>query len=154
MISRLGCRERCARLAVALPPALRLGVMAVAVVASGWGEAGSLNAQPAAPTAAMCGRTGDASQLLLALQKPSAERLWRDTKLFVMRDNDDGSLWAFSIKNSTVHPAVRCRRPLTGAAAPDVDAGLLCPAGEAACASFAAQADAKFDEAAAAAPRR
>ncbi len=96
-------------------------------------------AQPAPDIRSMCGRTGDVSQLLLDLQKPNAERLWRDSKLFVMRDPDDGSLWAFSIKNSTVHPAVRCRRP-------GADAGLLCPGSDAACASFATQADEKFEE--------
>lgn len=98
-----------------------------------------------AETAAICGRAGDVSAHLLALQKPAAERLWRDTKLFVMRDRDDGSLWAFSIKNSTVHPAVRCRRPLPGGAASGMEVGQICPAGDAACASFAAQADEKFE---------
>lgn len=110
-----------------------------------------LVATPAiAQSGGLCGRTGDVSQLLLELQKPAAERLWRDTKLFVLRDHDDGTMWAFSIKNSTVHPAVRCRRPLPGGAASGFETGQLCAAGEAACASFAEQVEEKFAAAAAA----
>ena len=116
-----------------------------------------LMAAPAmAQSGGLCGRTGDVSQLLLELQKPAAERLWRDTKLFVLRDHDDGTLWAFSIKNSTVHPAVRCRRQVPGGAGPGFEVGQMCPAGEAACASFAEQVDEKFAAAApaSAAPER
>lgn len=122
--------------------------------------AGALALLVATPSMAqsggLCGRTGDVSQLLLELQKPAAERLWRDNKLFVLRDHDDGTMWAFSIKNSTVHPAVRCRRPLPGGAGPGFQVGQLCAAGEAACASFAEQVDEKFAAAvpASAAPER
>lgn len=94
--------------------------------------------------ARLCGRAGDVSQLLLEMQKPAAERLWRDTKLFVLRDHDDGTLWAFSIRNSTVHPAVRCRRPLQGREGQSFEIGQVCAASDVACASFAQQVDEKF----------
>lgn len=114
--------------------------MALALSTAVTATAALAGAQPAG----LCGRTGDVSHLLLELQKPTAERLWRDAKLFIVRDRDDGALWAFSIKNSTVHPAVRCRRPVQGGVGPGFDVGQICPAGEAACASFAEQVDEKF----------
>lgn len=100
-------------------------------------------ASPAAAAPdALCGRSGSISELLLGLQRPEVESLWRDKMLFVVRDGQDGTLWAFSIKNTTVHPAVRCRRAVAGAAR---DSGLLCASSEKSCASFAAQADERFD---------
>lgn len=137
-------------------PILGLAVLGPAVLGQGGLVAASpppsapAVAQSASGPGSICGRAGDVSRLLLDLQKPAAERLWRDTKLFVLRDHDDGSLWAFSIKNSNVHPAVRCRRPSPGDPSSGTDTGLLCPASEAACASFAAQADGRFDAAGAA----
>jgi hypothetical protein len=97
-----------------------------------------------AEPATVCGRSGDVAGLLLSLQTPAVEGLWRDKLMFVMRDNADGSLWAFSLKNSTVHPAVRCRRPVAPRDGVTHEAGQICGASEKACASFAAQADARF----------
>lgn len=94
---------------------------------------------------ATCGRMGDVASILLGLQKPATTTLWRDKILFVLRDGDDGSLWAFSIKNTTVHPAVRCRRAPPGARAADIETAQICAAGDRACASFASQADKRFD---------
>lgn len=130
---------------------------------AGWLAAGAAlawcgTAQAAPDT--LCGRSGAIADLLLSLQKASVESLWRDKTLFVLRDHEDGSLWAFSIKNSTVHPAVRCRRPprtgdgrQPGPAAetgPAPEIGQICTAGDKACASFATQADARFAAVAAA----
>lgn len=121
-------------------------VLSCCGVLAGWSAASAQGITAgAAQVGPLCGRVGDVSQLLLDLQKPSVERLWRDTKIFILRDHDDGSLWAFSIKKSTVHPAVRCRRAIPGDTAPRFEVGQICPSGEAACASFAAQSDEKFD---------
>lgn len=89
-------------------------------------------------SATVCGRAGGIPDILLGLQKPSTTSVWRDKTLFVLRDGDDGTLWAFSVRSTTVHPAVRCRRG-TG------ESGLVCGAGEKACASFTRQADDRFD---------
>ena len=88
---------------------------------------------------------GDVASILLGLQKPATTSLWRDKTLFVLRDGDDGSLWAFSIKNTTVHPAVRCRRAPPGARAAAIETAQICTAGDGACASFASQAERRFD---------
>ena len=134
----MSCRGTCAR----SRPRTSRAACAVALFTSVVWDAGPLMA---AQDASICGRAGEVSQLLLALQKPTAERLWRDTKMFVIRDREDGSMWAFSIKNSTVHPAVRCRKAASSGAPASVDVGQICAAGEAACASFARQVDDRFD---------
>ncbi len=105
--------------------------------------------QPATPATApqpgtICGRSADVSQLLLSMQKASVENLFRDKMMFVLRDQDDSSVWAFSIKHTTVHPAARCRRDVSSGDTPRVEIEQVCGASEKACASFASQADERF----------
>lgn len=123
-------------------PRMRIAVaraVATVAVAGGVGLACFGYAMAGAgPSAAVCGRGGGIPDILLGLQKPATTSLWRDKTLFVLRDGDDGTLWAFSVRSTTVHPAVRCRRG-TG------ESGLVCSAGEKACASFTRQADDRFD---------
>lgn len=108
----------------------------------GFACAGGAGAAP--PAADMCGRTGDLPQLLIQLQKPTTENIWRDKKFFVLRDADDGSVWAFSLKNTTVHPAAYCRKTVVTGGAATVVVNQICDAGEKACASFVAQATDRF----------
>lgn len=90
----------------------------------------------------MCGRPADMVQIVIEMQKPSVESLWRDKKLFVNRDAGDGSVWVFSVNNTTVHPAAICRRTSKdGTGKETVEKGTLCTAGEKACASFVEQAE-------------
>lgn len=105
--------------------------------------------QPATQAAApqpgtICGRSADVSQLLLSMQKASVENLFRDKMMFVLRDQDDSSVWAFSIKHTTVHPAARCRREVKSGDTSRVEIEQVCGASEKACASFASQADERF----------
>jgi hypothetical protein len=97
------------------------------------------SAEEPAKAATMCGRPGDMVQLLIEMQKPSIESVWRDKKMFVNRDNDDGSYWAFAVRDTTVHPAAICERQVKDGAAMKVESGQLCAASEKACASFATQ---------------
>lgn len=148
---------------MSLRVSLLAAIPAIALIATAVSSAGLLLALPAAaqtapppaaaatspavPAAAapttICGRPADVSQLLLAMQKPSVENVFRDKMIFVLRDTDDNSIWAFSIKHTTVHPAARCQRTTAGSA-PKLEVEQICGASEKACASFASQADARF----------
>ncbi|MDX2309381.1 MAG: hypothetical protein NW216_14170 [Hyphomicrobium sp.] len=100
----------------------------------------STSARAETAAATMCGRPADMVQIVIEQQKPSVVSLWRDQKLFVNRDNDDGSVWVFSLQNTTVHPAAICRRTVKDADGKEtIENGQLCTAGEKACTHFAAQ---------------
>lgn len=129
---------------------LRFAVASAAAALVGMGPAAiAQSPQPATHAAApqpgtICGRAADVSQLLLSMQKASVENVFRDKMMFVLRDQDDGSVWAFSIKHTTVHPAARCRREVKSGDTSRLEIEQVCGASEKACASFASQADEKF----------
>lgn len=94
-----------------------------------------------AETATICGRPADLVSLLIDMQKPTVEGLWRDKKMFVNRDTADGSVWVFSLAHTSVHPAAFCRRTVGDGAGAREETGQICTASEKACASFVAQAN-------------
>ncbi len=90
-------------------------------------------------TTTMCGRPGDMVQLVIDMQMPSVESVWRDKKMFVNRDTGDGSLWAFSVKNTNAHPSAICERQVKDGDTIKTETGVLCTANEKVCKSFSAQ---------------
>lgn len=119
-------------------------VFARAVLASVAVFGGAFGA--AAEDALLCGRKADMVDIIIDMQGPTVESVWRDGKLFVNRDTADGSLWAFSLPNTTVHPSAVCRRTVGEGATARVEIGILCPAGEKACSSFQAQVLQRMDK--------
>ncbi|MFM7084476.1 MAG: hypothetical protein ACKOW3_05675, partial [Hyphomicrobium sp.] len=77
---------------------------------------------------------------VLEMQKPSVQSVWRDHKLFINKDTTDGSLWAISMPNTTVHPSAVCRRRVGTGETAKVEVGFLCSKSEKACNSFKLQA--------------
>lgn len=49
-------------------------------------------AEPEATGATMCGRSGSIIDLLIGMQKPSVESIWRDKVMFIQRDAEDNSI--------------------------------------------------------------
>lgn len=96
--------------------------------------------------AEMCGRKGDMVEIVLDMQKPTVISIWRDQKLFINKDEKDGSLWAFSMPNTTVHPSAVCRREIKTAENSKIEVGFLCNANEKACNSFKQQALQRMDK--------
>lgn len=99
-----------------------------------------------AKAADMCGRKGNMVDIVLEMQKPSVQTVWRDHKLFINKDISDGSLWAFSMPNTTVHPSAVCRRAIKEGHTSNAEVGILCSLNEKACNSFKVQALEKMNK--------
>jgi hypothetical protein len=110
-----------------------------------WLVAGSVMAMSGPVSAeappGMCGRPSDMVKLIIEMQATSTESLWRDKKMFVSRVSEDGSLWAFSLKNTNAHPSAICERQVKDGDTMKTETGFMCPANEKVCKSFAAQAN-------------
>jgi hypothetical protein len=89
--------------------------------------------------ASLCGTKPEMVDVMLRMIEEGVERLYSDNKMFVNRDNRDGSLWAVTLPNTTAHPSATCRTKANEVAS-------ICNAGEKACASFQAQAVARMDK--------
>jgi len=89
--------------------------------------------------ASLCGTKPEMVDVMLRMIEEGVEKLYSDNKMFVSRDNRDGSMWAITLPNTTAHPSVACRTKAN-------DAAVLCSAGEKACGSFKDQALARFDK--------
>jgi hypothetical protein len=89
--------------------------------------------------ASLCGTKPEMVDVMLRMIEEGVEKLYSDNKMFVSRDNRDGSMWAITLPNTTAHPAVACRTKA-------MDTAVLCNAGEKPCASFKDQALARFDK--------
>lgn len=87
----------------------------------------------------MCGRSGSIVDLLISMQKPSVEAVWRDRVLFIYHDKDDDSIWGFSIENSSAHPAAMCQRRVKDGDGTKIETGQICTASEKVCKSFVSQ---------------
>lgn len=94
----------------------------------------------------LCGRKADMVEVMIEMQKPTVQSVWRDHKLFVNKDSSDGSLWAISMNNTTVHPSVVCRRRTGAGDTSKLEIGFLCSANEKACNSFKLQALERMDK--------
>lgn len=94
----------------------------------------------------LCGRKANMVDIVLEMQKPTVQSVWRDHKLFINKDTIDGSLWAISMPNTTVHPSAVCRRRLGTGETSKMEIGFLCSTNEKACNSFKLQALQKMDK--------
>lgn len=88
----------------------------------------------------MCGRPADLVQIMVDMQGDGFEGVWRETRIFINKDTEDGTLWAFSMPHTTVHPAAMCRRVITDGAEARVETGIICMAAESACRDFTQRA--------------
>jgi hypothetical protein len=95
------------------------------------------HAEAEAPS--MCGRRGTIVDHLISMQKPSVTGVWRDKTMFIYRDSEDNSVWAFSIENTNAHPAAMCQREVKDGDGVKVETGQICAASEKVCASFRQQ---------------
>ncbi len=118
-------------------PLLSVGALVLSAAASA-------DEKTAAQT--ICGRPADMVQIVISMLEPSVESVWRGGKIHVKRDTSDGSLWGFSLPNTTVHPAVFCRRPVSRDGREAIETGMVCAADEKACASFAEQVTDRFEK--------
>ena len=89
--------------------------------------------------ASLCGTKPEMVDVMLRMIEEGVEKLYSDSRMFVSRDNRDGSMWAISLPNTTAHPSAACRTKAK-------DVALLCSAGDKACTSFEAQATARMDK--------
>ncbi len=95
--------------------------------------------------ASLCGTKPEMVDIMMRLIDEGVEKLYSDSKMFVSRDNRDGSMWAVTLPHTTAHPSAACRTKTK-------DVALLCSAGDKACTSFQAQATARMDKLEAGAP--
>jgi hypothetical protein len=89
--------------------------------------------------ASLCGSKPEMVDIMLRMIEEGVEKLYSDNRMFVSRDNRDGSMWAITLPNTSAHPSAACRTKAK-------EAALLCSAGEKVCASFQAQAMARMDK--------
>lgn len=110
--------------------------------------AGAVLTSPAvAADGTLCGRPkASITDVLLDMQKPGAEAVYRDSRHFMFRDTTDSTVWVFTIKSTTAHPAMACSRMVTENGANRIETGLECQAGEVACRSFMDQATKLMDK--------
>lgn len=124
-----------------------LGLLGAALLAGSTASAlAETAAAPGTDAGTICGRKADMVQIIIDMQGDKVVSAWRDGKIFVNRDTTDGSLWGFSLPNTTVHPAAFCRRKAGEGDAAKVETGLICTAGEKACTSFAEQISNRMDK--------
>lgn len=97
--------------------------------------------------ASLCGRpAASIGDLLIQMQQPTVEALFRDTRMFVFHDPADSSMWVFSVKNTSAHPAVMCSRQVETAGEKKLETGVDCKANEKVCQSFSDMALAQMQK--------
>lgn len=89
--------------------------------------------------ASLCGTKPEMVDIMLRMIEEGVEKLYSDNKMFVSRDNRDGSMWAITLPNTTAHPSAACRTKAK-------ETSVLCTAGDKACSSFQAQATSRMDK--------
>lgn len=85
----------------------------------------------------LCGRPrAPISDLLIGMQKPAVEAVWRDKLMFMFHDTADSTYWVFTMRNTSAHPSVVCSRIVQDGGESRVESGHVCEANEQVCKSF------------------